>query len=208
MKGSSVKNIKFDPDKQKIVSCVVCKQPMVVGKFAKVGQKCHGCQNIPKGSRDHKEPEVRKIKADPNSFAVKFVEMVTKLGFDATDKRLWRKKYGIDNGGIATVYVMVENNIAGHEPHLGYFSLIIQRAIGLDEDFRKFMPADAASDCELLASEFGAVEVRRPQIGQERCAICGELTYEFGVDTKNNRILCAKKCFKKMFTSRGAESES
>jgi hypothetical protein len=87
--------------------------------------------------------------------------------------------------------------------------MTIQRAIGLDEDFRKFLPADAASDCELMASEFSMERSKPLQIGQEKCDSCGAFTDEFGVDIKNGRILCIKPnlCFKRKFNAVAAESE-
>ena len=71
------------------------------------------------------------------------------------------------------------------------------------------MPPDAASDCELIAAELADHIVTKPQIGQNVCDGCGVITDEFGVDPKHGKILCVKpnNCFKKSFTSAGAEAQ-
>jgi len=99
--------------------------------------------------------------------------------------------------------------VAGEGPRLEYISMTIQRAIGLDEDFRRFLPADAATDCELMSSELGVERGKQPQVGQEKCDSCGAITDEFGVDTKEGKVLCIRPngCFKKKFNNRGAEAE-
>jgi hypothetical protein len=213
MKGSQVNNIKFDASKQKLVPCEACGKSVVVGKFAKKEQKCEACRNPTKnvGARE-KVQEVRrispvKVQDKPSSFASQLATLANKLEFEITDRRLWRKKYAIDGGGIATIHIMVEPGITGQDPKLGYFSIVIQRAVGLNDDFRKMMPPDAASDCELLVSELGGADVRVAQIGQEVCASCGQLTDQFGV--RGNKVLCVRpnNCFKRAFNSRGAEAE-
>ena len=213
MRGSATNNTKIS-DKQKIVPCIVCGDAIVIGKFDKKDQKCEKCQNIPKGRLKVAEPEVRKLPskpvvklpAKPSGFAVALGELAVKLGFEINEKRLWKKKYAIDGGGVATVHIMVDLGLAGQEPRIGYFSLTTQRAVGVNDNLKKFMPPDAATDCELLASELGGAAVQKPQIGQEKCDGCGLLTDQFGV--KGNKVLCIRKggCFKKAFTSGGAES--
>ena len=62
MKGSRVSNLKVDPNKEKIVDCSACKEPMVVGKFSKINQKCKKCKDIPKGKEAKiQDRSVRKI---------------------------------------------------------------------------------------------------------------------------------------------------
>jgi hypothetical protein len=203
MKGSSTRNIKFDRNKQKIVKCEVCNKEIVVGKFAKRGQLCAECRNIPKGKDSlNKHIDTRE------SFGQKFIVMMNKLGFTVTDKRLWKKKYAVDGGSVVTIYPMIEQGVAGEGPRLEYISMTVQRAIGLDEDFRKFLPADPATDCELLATEFGT-ERKQIQIGQEKCDICGAITDQFGVDTKRGKVLCIRpnNCWRKHFNNSGAEAE-
>jgi hypothetical protein len=208
MKGSAIKNIKFNPEKQKLIQCEVCGDSIIVGKFAKVNQKCEECKKISKKKKAEKQEKLKLVE-DESTFAKRLTRMAIELGFDITDKRLWRKRYAIDGGGIATIHIMIEPNITGKEPSVGYFSFVVQRAIGVNENFRKFMPPDAASDCEMIAIEFGKQNIYKPQVGQEKCAKCGSMTDEFGVDNKNNRILCIKpnNCFKQYFTTAGAESE-
>jgi hypothetical protein len=216
MKGSTVQNIKFNPDKEKIVECQACHTSIVVGKFAKIGQVCDKCKNTPKGkastnsSKQEPERQVRKLETPNPSFAKKLEEISTRLGFEIDSRRIWRKKYGIDNGGIVTTYIMVEPGVAGEKPRIDYFSVIIQRAVGINEDFRKFMPPDAASDCEVIASELGTIVSSKPQLGQEKCDSCGAMTDEFAVDNKRGRILCVRpnNCFKKNFTNAGAQAEA
>jgi len=209
MRGSAVNNTKVNAN-QKIVPCSVCNEPVLVGKFDKKDQKCEKCKNIPKGRntavRKLPSKPVVKLPSKPSSFAVALGELAVKLGFEINEKRLWKKKYAIDGGGVATVHIMIDMGLSGQEPRIGYFSLTVQRAVGINDNFRKFMPPDAASDCELLASELGGVEIQKPQIGQEKCDQCGILTDQFGV--KGNKVLCIRKggCFKKAFTSGGAES--
>jgi len=204
MRGSIAKNIKLDSSKQKLVRCEVCQREMVVGKFAKKGQTCHECKTMPKG-KDAKNKSID----TRESFGQKFVALMNKLGFTVTDKRLWKKKYAVDGGSVVTIYPMVEQGVAGEGPRLEYISMTVQRAIGLDEDFRRFLPADAATDCELMSSELGVERGKQPQIGQEKCDACGAITDEFGVDTKEGKVLCIRPngCFKKKFNNRGAESE-
>ena len=193
MKGSVTKNVKFNPNKQKLVRCDACGKEIIVGKFAKLGQICESCRNIPKGRDSLNKP------SEP--FGQKFITVMNKLGFDVTDKRLWKKKYAVDSGSVVTIYPMIEQGLAGESPRLEYISMTIQRAIGLEEDFRKFLPNDAASDCELLVSELGIKAHKKPQIGQEKCDVCGQITDEFGVDTKHGRILCIRpnNCWRKHF---------
>lgn len=208
MKGSKIKNIRFDPNKQKIVACEVCNREIIVGKFAKKDQKCENCINLSKKKNVKKVEEEVKKPVKLSTFSSRFYELVTKLGFEVTDKRIWRKKYPIDGGGIVSIHPMIEHGVAGEEPKLAYFSLIIQRAVGLNDNFRKIMPPDAASDCEILADEFDTISRPKHKIGQEQCAMCGAITDEFAVDTKNARILCIKpnNCFRKFMSGGGAES--
>lgn len=207
--GSNVNNIKFDPNKQKLVICEGCKREMVVGKFAKNNQRCAECKNLNKKKPPVEIKPVEKPTNDVNKkFGAKLEEMCLRLGYSITEKRSWMKRYAIDGGGAATIYIMPEQSNSGMGPRVEYFSLIIQRAIGVNEDFGRFMPPDAVSDCEVLANEFAPKVSIKPRLGQEQCAICKEHTDEFGVDTKNGRILCIKpnNCFKKHFNRAGAES--
>jgi len=212
MRGSAVNNTKISAS-QKIVPCVVCGEPVIIGKFDKREQTCERCRNIPRGkpkaSEVRKLPikQVTKLPAKPSGFAVALGELAAKLGFEVNEKRLWKKKYAVDGGGVATVHIMIDMGLAGQEPRIGYFSLTVQRAIGINDNLKKFMPPDAATDCELLASELGGVAAQKPQIGQEKCDACGALTDQFGV--KDTRVLCIKpmNCFKKAFNNKGAESE-
>ncbi|KKM25273.1 hypothetical protein LCGC14_1596660 [marine sediment metagenome] len=202
MVGSIVKNIKFDPNKQKLVPCSSCRKEIIVGKYAKNDQKCNNCRSN-KGDNKKQRP-----KKEDNSFALRLQKLCTDLDFIITDKRSWKKRYPIDDGGIITIHIMPEQGIAGGEPHIEYFSLVIQRAVGISENLRKFMPPDAASDCELIASELGSHPIFKPQLGQQQCDMCGEHTDEFGVDPKSDKVLCLKpnNCFKKHFTVGGAEA--
>ena len=202
MKGSSVTNIKFDSKKQKIVICDGCGTEIIIGKFAKKTQRCEKCKNV-STNRKNRDSTTAKDK----KFAVKFSELANKLGFTVNNNRIWRKRYAINEAGIITIHLMIEPGRHGNEPKLEYFSMVIQRAIGLNEDFRKFLPPDAASDCEILASELGEEQQIKPQLGMEKCDGCGSMTDEFGVDNKRCKLLCIKpnNCFKKSFTTGGAE---
>lgn len=233
MKGSTVKNIKLDPNKQKIVECDVCGVALVVGKFAKNKQTCMSANQFPSNSKcklpiKGKKKSARDKIADTktqnavrrldkssddkinkeDTFGVKLTKLMKQLDFDIDNKRRYKKRYGIDGGGIVTIYPSIVPGVAGKGPTLEYFSVIIQRAVGVNEDFRNFMPPDAASDCELLASELGEQVIARPDIGTIRCDSCGSLTDEFGVDPNQNKVLCIKPngCFKKAFTNVGAEA--
>jgi hypothetical protein len=201
MRGSTVQNIKFDPDKQKIVICDKCKKEIVVGKYAKNKQRCMNC-------RTNKKKSVKQPEEKNGSFGAKLVNICKELDFQVTNKRSWKKRYPMDGGGIATIHIMPEQGIVGMEPRVEYFSLVTQRAIGVNENFRKFMPPDAASDCELIANELGSKSISEPQLGQQKCDKCNEYTDQFGVEPKSNRVLCIKpnNCFKSHFTSSGAES--
>ena len=206
MRGSTVKNIKLDPTKQKIVQCVSCHNEMVVGKYAKKGQKCNTCKDTFLQAGKPSQPQ----KENGNkSFAAKLQEICNKLEFSITDKRTWKKRYPIDGGGVATIHIMPEQAMTGMGARIEYFSLVIQRAIGVTEDFRKFMPTSAAADCELIVGELGQTQTFNPKLGQEKCDSCGAYTDEFGIDPKEGKILCIRpnSCFKKHFTSRNAESE-
>jgi len=207
MPGSNVSNIKFDPNKQKIVICEGCQKEMVVGKFAKNNQRCSDCKNL-NTKRESKQAEVPIKKEGNETFGVRLTNLCQELGYTITEKRSWMKRYAMDGGGIATIYIMPEQGNTGMSPRLEYFSLIIQRAVGVNEDFRKFMPPDAVSDCELLSNEFAPKVTITPKLGQEQCAECKEFTDEFGVDTSRGRILCVKpnNCFKKFFNRAGAQS--
>lgn len=232
MQGSSVNNIKLDPAKQKIVECEKCGVPLVVGKFSKNGQSCHSTKQFPSNSKC--KPQVVKTSASdkiskvkekseidkPNkvekiekkkdgSLGSQFVSLMTKLGFDVDSNRRFKKRYAVDGGGIAVVYPNMED-VGDGNPKLEWFSVIIQRAVGVNEDFRRFMPPDAASDCEVIASEFSEQVITRPEVGAMRCDFCGSMTDEFGVDPKKNKVLCVKpnNCFKKAFINAGAESEA
>jgi hypothetical protein len=204
---SKVRNIKFNPDKQKIIDCEICGDQVIVGKFASKTQKCERCKKIPKGAKDAQLQEVDP--EDQSTFGRRLSRFATELGFTVNNNRVWKKQYAMDNGGVATVHIMIDPGVVGEKPKVDYFSMVTQRAVGVNEDFRKYMPADAASDCELLSTEFGKKNIFRPQVGRERCAKCGSLTDEFGADTKNNRILCIRpnNCFKKFFNTSGAESD-
>jgi len=208
MRGSTVKNVKFRSDKQKLVRCDACGSEMVVGKFAKRNQVCDNCKNIPKGKDAIKIAGKIPEEERPANFMARLGDLAQKLGYTINDKRIWHKKYAIDGGGVVNIHAMIDPGVVGAKPKLDYFSLTIQRAINTNEDFRQFMPPDAASDCELLASEFGDKEIVKHDIGKERCDGCGVLTEEFGVDTSTGKILCVRPngCFRKKFTSGGAES--
>lgn len=235
MKGSNVRNIKLDPAKQKIVECDACGASLVVGKFAKNKQTCASTNQFPSNSKckpsagkkksarekiaDTTQSAVRRLDKSPDpkgngqdkeaTFGLKFTKMMKQLDFDIDSKRRYKKRYAIDGGGIATIYPSIVPGMTGKGPTLEYFSVIIQRAVGVNEDFRNFMPPDAASDCELLASELGEQVIARPDVGTVRCDSCGALTDEFGVDPKNDKVLCVKPngCFRKAFTNIGAEAE-
>lgn len=204
MPGSKVGNIQFDPQKQKLVHCEGCQQPMVVGKFAKNIQTCDSCKDMKKRAGNQKPIE----NADDKTFGVKLTDIAKKLDFTITPDRRWRKRYAIDGGGVITISPMVEPGATGQPPRLEYFSVVIQRAVGLYEDFRKYMPADAASDCEVLVGALAEKEAIKPQVGQQKCDRCGVLTDEFAVDQVRNRILCIKpnNCFKKAMTGTGAQA--
>lgn len=209
MKGSAVNNIKFNPDTEKLINCMVCGNTMLVGKFSKKEQECFYCKESKKESKAVKNtPKLYEIDDPPGSFGKKLGNLATKLNFEITSKRLWRKKYAIDGGGIATIHIMVGPAVTGDKAKIEYFSLTVQRAIGVNENFRKFMPTDAASDCEILAAELAETNIARPQVGQEKCDKCGAFTDEFGVDAAFNKILCVKpnNCFRKKFTNAGAGS--
>lgn len=213
MKGSNVSNIKFDPSKQKLMQCAGCHQEMVVGKFSKNAQRCENCTNpVSKPKSNGKMVHAPQIvnQNDEESFASRLSRLAGELGFSVTDKRLWRKKYAISDGGVATIHIMIEPSIAGGKPRIDYFSLNIQRAVGTLEDFRKFMQPDAASDCEVLAGELGEIPEVRPQIGFQKCDKCGVPTDEFGVATKTGQVLCItpNNCFKNQLTGAGAEAEA
>lgn len=206
--GSAVKSIKYDPTKQKLVPCVSCKEEMVViGKYAKKDQKCKKCKDI--FAQAGNQPKQKTKEIDNKSFAARLQDLCNKLEFTITDKRTWKKRYPIDGGGVATVHIMPEQAMTGMGSRIEYFSLVIQRAVGVNEDFRKFMPTSAASDCELIVGELGQIQAFNPKLGQEKCDRCNEYTDEFGVDPKAGKILCIKpnNCFKKYFTSRNAEAE-
>lgn len=233
MKGSSVNNIKLDPNKQKIVECEKCGVPLVVGKFAKNNQTCISTKQFPSNSKckpqaiktsaadniqkvkdEFVEKEDSKVdsnsnKLKDNSIGTQFVVLMNKLGFEVDANRRFKKRYAVDGGGIAVVYPNMEN-IGGEKPKLEWFSVIIQRAVGVNEEFRRFMPPDAASDCEVIASEFAEQIITRPEVGTVKCDSCGSLTDEFGVDPKRNKVLCIKpkNCFKKAFMNVGAEAEA
>ncbi len=186
-------------------------------KFAKKNQTCDKCKNISKGAKDKSAKSTAKPKkpkkngedtTPQGTFGARLGEIAKRLGFDITRDRIWRKKYAIGGSGIATTHIMVEPGITGKQPRIEYFSFIIQRAVGINEIFREIMPPDAASDCELIASELGEQDIIRPQVGMEKCDSCGSMTDEFGVDTKKGKILCVKPngCFKKKFSNAGAEA--
>jgi len=205
MKGSAVKNIKIDPTKQKIIECIVCGKSMVVGKFAKKDQKCEECSN-PTITNNKNGASKEKSK---ETFPVRLANIAKQLDFSVSDRRIWRKKYAMNDGGIANLHIMVGPDVGG-KPKLEYFSYTTQRAVGVNEEFRKFMPPDIASDCELLAVELGEIIRIQPKLGQVICDGCGEPTDQYGVDTKRGRNLCIKpnNCFKKKFNSIGAQAEA
>ena len=219
MKGSSINNIKVEAGK-KLVHCSACGCEGNVGKFAKKDWKCNDCTNIPKGKSGMEEKAVRlevsnkpAVKAESEhveSFGAKLTKVASQLNFDINDKRIYRKKYAVEGGAVATVHIMVEPGSTVQKPRLEYFSLTIQRAVGVDEDFRKLMPAEAAADCEVVIAELGVPTTRKIQIGAEKCDGCGMMVDEFGVDNKHNRILCIRPnrtgCFHKLMSSQGAES--
>lgn len=235
MKGSSVNNIKLDPEKQKIVECEACGVALVVGKFAKKSQTCVTAKQFPSNSKCKPQPaktksarekisktkednKVRSIESAPKkkqqkapatSYGAKFIDMMNQLGFEPDAQRRFRKKYAIDGGGIATIYPQVEQQVGGQSKKVEYFSIIIQRAVGVNEDFRKFMPPDAATECELIASELGEQVITRPDVGTVKCDDCGAITDEFAVDPSKDKVLCVRPngCFKKAFTNAGAEAE-
>ena len=206
MLGSSVTNIKFDSAKQKIVQCAGCQREMVVGKFSKNGQRCANCDNTKRKGTTQQAP-IEKLA--PETFSARLTRIANSLGFSISDKRIWRKTYAMDAGGIMTVHIMVEPSVAGGDPKIDYFSVNIQRAVGISDQFRKIMPPDAAADCEVIADEFAEVHNTRPQIGFQKCDVCGAMTDEYGVDPKTARVLCIKPnaCFKNMISRRGAESD-
>lgn len=215
MKGSEVSNIKFDQSRQKIIRCESCDDPMVVGKFAKTVQKCAKCKGAPKG-RDAAEAKKEAAsksngedKSSEGSFAARLAEMAKSLDFDITRDRIWRKKYSAD-GGIMSLFIMVEPGVAGEEPRVEYFSIITQRAVGLNEDFKKIMPPDAANDCNVIASEFSRVARVDHTIGQNKCDKCGVLTDEFGVNNNTGKVYCVtpNNCFKNSFSGAGAEADT
>lgn len=249
MSGSNVNNLKLDPKKQKIVSCSVCEQPLVVGKFSKNDQTCESSGYYPSscpkqeeksnGSKPSTKPKKTKKKSarqklkeekestieeskqisdkkngedksESGKFAANLTRIMNELGFDIDSRRRYHKRYAVDGGGVITIYPHIEPGIAGGTPKLEWFSVILQRAVGINEDFRRFMPPDAASDCEVIAHELGDHSTQQTQIGMSQCDQCGEYTDEFVVDPKRNKILCMKpnNCFKKRHTSAGAQSEA
>lgn len=229
---SDARALKLDPQKQKIVDCSICKQSLVVGKFAKNGQTCETSGYRPTLCPKRKEVEattpvmekpksarekLQEVKEETNGhsttpeskFASDFVKMMAQLDFDFDSKRRYVKKYDLDGGGVVYVYPHVTER-PHDRPRLEYFSVIIQRAVGVNEEFRRFMPPDAASDCELLAAELAHVITNKSQIGMVKCDSCGEMTDEFGVDQKHNKVLCIKpgNCFRKQYTHAGAQTEN
>jgi len=240
MAGSEVKNLKLDPQKQKLVDCTACGQPLVVGKFAKNEQTCESSNyypaNCPKRSQavaqvdtpktksksarqkleEVKDPEPKPTKkngkdnSEHGKFAAEYTRLMDQLGFEIDNKRRYQKRYAIDGGGIITIFPHVENGVAGIAPKIEYFSVILQRAVGVNEEFRRFMPPDAASDCEVIAAELGGGIVAQPQVGMAQCDNCGAMTDEFGVDQKGNKVLCMKpnNCFRKHHTNAGAQAEA
>lgn len=238
MAGSAVRNLQLDPKKQKIVECNVCEQPLVVGKFSKNYQTCETAGYYPSQCpyRDKAIKENKKSKAskksksardkikkekdsiieedksvnEPSSeFAKRLTEIMNDLEFNIDQKRRYFKKYAVDGGGVITIYPHIEPGVAGTTPKLEWFSVILQRAVGTNEEFRRFMPPDASYDCEVLSSEFGQYDVVKPQVGTAKCDSCGSMTDEFGVDTRYNKVYCVKpnNCFKKHHTNAGAQSE-
>jgi hypothetical protein len=227
MKGSRVSNLKFDPNKEKIIDCSGCGEPIVVGKFSKINQKCAKCKAVPKGKEEKAKPKedrpVRKIvkpvqrknkdngkdASDIGKFAADVTRLMNGLDFEIDNQRRYKKKYALNGGGVMIVYPYIGPQIGDKPPRVEYFSTIIQRVVGVNENFREFMPPDAASDCELIAAELADVVEIQPQIGQNVCDSCGAVTSEFGVDPKRGKVLCVKpnNCFKKAFTSAGAEAQ-
>lgn len=180
------------------------KEKMVVAKnVSNVVRKVKPKQE----SKQELEPK-SKQKVKNTSFGEEYVKLMNQLDFDIDKQRRFKKRYAIDGGGVVVVYPNIEHQVDGGKPRLDWFSVITQRAVGINEDFRKFMPPDAASDCELIASEVGDQIITRPDIGTVRCDECGSLTDEFGVDPNKNKVLCIKPngCFRKSFTNAGAEA--
>lgn len=216
MKGSNVANIKFDSSKQKIVRCQSCDGPMVVGKFAKTVQTCDICKGALKGKAAADAKKVVKLVdkkknkdiSPQGTFAARLTEVAKSLDFEIRKDRIWAKKYSVADGAIMNLFIMVEPGIANAEPKVEYFSTITQRAIGLDEDFRRFMPPDAVNDCGVIASEFSSIARVDHNIGQTQCDKCGVYTDEFGVNNGTGKVYCIKpnNCFKNSYTSSGAES--
>jgi len=218
---SSINNVKLDPNRQKLVECVACGEYLVVGKFSKKNQTCEDANYYP--SKCPKKSNVRAIKhksakekiaetkdldeSENISTVNKFSQLMDKLGFEADHNRRFKKKYGIDGGGVMTIYPFMEPGVGGNDPKLSYFSIVLQRAIGVNEDFRKFMPPDAASDCELMASELGEINIIRPTVGTTVCDNCGSNTDQFGV--RRDKVYCVapNNCFEKDFSGSGAEAE-
>ena len=209
--GSATKNLQIDPNKQKIVDCIACTSQIVVGKFTKKEQKCDKCKDIPKGkaSADKKKSEIRRIEEQKPTFGAELVKLTAELGFEVDRNRNFKKKYPIDGGGVATIYIHIDSGITGKGQTIEYFSLITQRAVSVNEDFRKFMPPEASSDCEVITAEFGGRQTISHDIGYNKCDNCGEMTNEYGVDPSAGKILCMtpNKCFMKKFSNAGAESE-
>jgi len=241
MQGSNVKNIKLDPNKQKLVECTKCKLPLVIGKFAKNEQTCATANYFPTNCPEKKgnvspikpksarekiaavqqtdTPAPKATSDKPNGknhspaaeFAASFTKLMDQLGFEIDNQRRYKKRYAIDSGGgVMTIYPHIAHGVTGENPRIEYFSMILQRAISVDEEFRKIMPPDAATDCELLSAELGEQTALKPEVGYSKCDGCGITTDEFGVDIKNNKVLCIKpnNCFKRGFTTRGAEAEA
>lgn len=216
MKGSNVNNIKVDVSKQKIVECSKCGAQLVVNKFSKKGQTCESINQFPpdsKCSADKKSSARDKISKTKESEIKKlspsnFIKLMNKLEFDIDEKRRFKKKYAIDGGGIFLVYPQLSNPVGGEEPKIEYFSIIIQRVVGTNENFRDFMPSDAASDCEIIADEFSDKVKHTHNIGYVECDNCHVSTAEFGVDPKRNKVYCIKpnNCFKKVHNNAHAES--
>lgn len=148
--------------------------------------------------------------SEQGKLAAEFTRLMNQLGFEIDSKRRYSKRYAIDGGGIITIYPHIEPGIAGTKSRLEWFSVILQRAVGVNEEFRRFMPPDAASDCEVLAAELGDQVRAQPEVGMTQCDKCGAMTDEFGIDTKRNKVLCVKpnNCFRNHHTSSGAQSEA
>jgi hypothetical protein len=153
------------------------------------------------------EPKV--IQDKPSTIGEKYIGLMNKLGFEPDKQRKFRKRYAIDGGGIVVVYPNMEPSMSGGDSKLEWFSVVTQRAVGINEDFRRFMPPDAASDCELMASELGEQVITRPEVGTIKCDNCGAITDEFGVDPRKDRVLCINPngCFRKSFGNAGAQAE-